>query len=419
MNNISKIKANVNKSHGLEFAVLFFIWPLFSFFLALQNFGNKQSRKIIIAFFSFFGFTMNFGREGLDGYTHAQHFMKSVDLTLADFFNSILNYISRKPGSSDLDIYTTVINFLVSRITDSYHIVFLVHALIFSYFSVKVFAILFDEFNGKLNKNSFIFFVFLFFIFPVSIVHGIRFPIASWIYIYGAYQLLRTENRKYLLYCLSATFVHFSFILGFALILAYYLLGNRNYIYVSILILSFIVPGLFYGYLTSFNVAQIGDGLSDKVEAYSRESYIKDRNESLQTRNWYVRIRIPLLQYVTMGILFIIGYLKKSNYYQDKTQKNLMSFIILLLAFINFGSSFDSLGRRFLIIWLVFAIIYVYRFFQINKFQHYSIYTILYIFPIVLWIFVQTRAALDVMTYMWLIGNPITAFFVEMEAIIK
>jgi hypothetical protein len=412
-------KFKVDEKFGKELTILFFFWPLLSFIIAMRNFGNKNARKIVIAFFSFFGFTMNFARESMDGFFHAQKFAEATRLSNDAFSKLIVNFILRQGNSQELDIYTTVVNFVMSRFTDSFHYVFLLHAFVFSYFSVKTFGIIYDEFEGKISKNAMVFFVLIFFLLPVNIVHGIRFPIGSWMFIYGAYQLIRTGSKKHLLFCLLACFVHFSFILPLILTIAYSFLGNKNYIYISLLLASILFPSLFYSYLGSLDKADVGEGVEDKISGYSREDYIKMRNTNLENRNWYAKFRIPILQYAFYSVLLLITVVKKNYYKQDQVQQNLFSFLILFLAFVNFGFAFDSLGRRFLLVWFVFAAIFIFRFFQLNDFKYYSFYTKIFIFPILLWIFVQLRVALDVMTYMFLIGNPVTAAFIEMDAILK
>ena len=412
-------KITVSEKSGKEIIILFFVWPLLSFVLALKNFGDKNNRKIIIAFFSFFGFTMNFARESMDGFSHAENFRKTARMSYDSFSDILKSFVLQQSTSGQLDIYTTLVNFFVSRFTDSFHYVFLFHAFIFSYFSVKTFGIIYDEFEGKISKNATVFFVLIFFLLPISIVHGIRFPIASWIYIYGAYQLLRTGSKKYLLFCLLACLAHFSFVLVFALTAAYAYLGNRNYIYSALLLSSILFPTLLYSYFGSFDKADVGQGIQDKIAGYSREDYIKMRNANLEGRNWYARLRIPILQYTFYVILFVIAFVKRNYYKQDQVQQNLASFLILFLSFVNFGFAFDSLGRRFLLIWFVFASIYIFRFFQLNNYKFYSTYTIVFAFPILLWILVQLRVALDLMTYMFILGNPLIAIFIEMDAILK
>ncbi len=398
---------------------VFFVWPLLSAIMAFRDFGNRTSRKTIIAFFSFFGFTMGFAREGMDGYTHARKFEAFIKMDAGQFKLIIMNFILRRNNAEELDIYTTIINFLVSRFTHSYHWVFLLHALIFSVFSVKFFGFVYDEFAGKMNKNSRIFFILAFFIMPVTIVHGIRFPVAAWIYVFGVYRYLSTEKKTYIWYCALACFVHFSFALALGLILIYVALGNRNYIYLGLIALSLLAPNLMYTYLSSFDTSNIGDNLQDKLEAYSNKDYIVNRNESLESRNWYARLRIPIMQYTMIAVVLFIGFFRKHYYNQDKIQQNLFSFMLLLLAFVNFGFAFDSLGRRFLLIWILLAAIYLYRFYQQNNFAYFKSYTVILAFPTLLWIFVQTRVALDVVTPMWFIGNPVTSLFIEMDVFSK
>lgn len=417
---MSEVKAATVRQSKLagELRLLFLFWPFLSFIIALRNFGDRQARKVVIAFFAFFGFTLNLTRESMDGFKHAKQFAEFNKMDYDAFSTVVYNYFTKLGGSDTLDIYTLVVNFLISRFTDSYHFVFLFHALLYAVFSVKLFGFLYDEFEEGLNKNSRLFFVLLFFLLPINNVHGVRFPIATVLYVYGTYQYLRTEDRKHLIWCGGAVLVHFSFVLAFALNAAFSLLGNRNKIYLAILGLSYVAPGLFASYLTSFQTG-IGEGVEEKIAGYTRDEYIKARNAAIEGRNWYAKYRIPLLQYTLYAVIFVINFVQKRRFEHDRLQENLLSFMILLLAFVNFGMSIDSLGNRFLIIWFVFAAIFLFRFFQLNYSPTFDKFTIVLAFPVVLWMVVQTRVAFYITSYMWFIGNPITAYFIEMKPILN
>ena len=404
--------------YGKSLFLIFLIWPFLSFVMALQDFGNKYARAILIAFFGFFGYTLSLSREGLDGYKHARIFEEFKFMQFPEFWETIKGFFLRT-GSNETDLYLFVTNFLISRFTSSVHVVFMFHSLVYGFFLVAIAGVLFNEFAGRLNKNSWIFFVLLFFVLPISNIHGIRFPLAMVIYVYYAYKFIATKNNKYLLLCTLTPLVHFSFAIAVLVLYVYRLLGNSNYIYLGLLALSFVAPGLMVGYLGSFASDNVSGNVARKISGYTNEDYIKARNGAIEGRNWYAQYRIPILQYAFYIVLAMIGYWGKKRYEFDKVQKNLLSFNLLFLAFVNFGFAMDSLGRRFLLLWFSFACIYMYRFFQLNKFANYSRYTLIMAFPIVLWVVVQLRVAFDITTYMWFMGNPISAYFVKMESILN
>ncbi|MFY7666050.1 EpsG family protein [Flavobacterium sp.] len=414
------IRAKVNQERsnkGLK--LIFLIWPFLAGCIAVRNFGLKSSRKILLFVFTYFGYTINFARESMDGFAHKEKFELFAKLDSSSFFALIQAILLRKSNSGELDLYSVVVNFLVSRFTDSYQVMFMVHSFVFSYFMLKVIEVIFDDVEGIKSFNVKVFFILLWFLIPINNVQAIRFPIASWIYIYGVIMYLKSENKRFLFFCFLSCLVHFSFALATVVVLAYSFLGNRNLLYLSFLALSFILPNLFYSFLSNFDSSQLGEGVEDKIQGYSREDYIKMRNQNLENRNWYSRLRIPFLQYGFYIALFYNAYLKRFSLKSDKFQDNLVSFMILFLAFIQFGFAFDSLGRRFLIIWFVLASIYFIRSYSLNASSELKLPTAILFFPVALWSIVQLRISLDVTTWMFYIGNPVVATFIKLETILK
>jgi hypothetical protein len=414
------ISANSSKERSSKgLFLIFLVWPFLAGVIAIQNFAIKSNRKILLFLFTYFGYVINFGRESMDGFTHKEKFERFSKLDTSLFLKLINGIVLRESQTGDLDLYSVLVNFLVSRFTDSFQVMFMVHSFVFAYFMLKVIEVVFDDLGMVKSFNAKVFLVLLWFLIPINNVQAIRFPIASWIYIYGALMYLKTENKKFIFYCFLSCLVHFSFFLATALIIIYSFLGNRNLLYLSILGLSFVAPNLLYSFLSSFDSSQVGEGVQDKIQGYSREEYIKMRNQNLENRNWYSRLRIPLLQYGFYFALFYNGFIQRFNLKTDKLQRNLLSFMILFLSFIQFGFAFDSLGRRFLIVWFVFAAIYFIRCYCLNVFSEIKLPTIVLMFPIAVWIFVQIRVSLDVTTWMFYLGNPIVASFLEFETILK
>lgn len=384
--------------------LLFLLWPFLSFFYAVKYFRYTQSRIIVILFFCFFGLTISLKSEGIDGYRQAQRFIRSSELNFAGFVDKIIRTLSQQ-SENDLDIYTDTVNFLFSIITDNPQFVFAFHALIFGIFSISVFAALQDEFGGSMDKRALIFFVLILFINPINNIHAIRFPIASWVFIFGAYRFLRFERRVDLVWCLLAALIHFSFLAAFAVVVIYSFLGNRLYLYLGILLVSYIAPSVLNQYLIGFDSVPISEGIRSKITDYSREEYVTARNSAIESRNWYVRLRIPILHYTFIAGFFYTLFLAKRGVVRDKIQENLICFSILFLAFVNFGFEFDSLGRRFLLVWIVFASIYMYRYYQLNREIFMIKVPLLFIFPVGLWIIVQVRIFFETMNVMWIFGN--------------
>lgn len=400
-------------------SLIFLIWPFLAGIIAMRNFGIKNSRRILLFVFTYFGYVINFGRESMDGATHRNTFIAYSKIDTDTFFKLLNLIFLRQSEKGELDFYLVITNFLVSRFTDSYQVLYMLHGFVFAFFMLKVMEMVFDEFGGMLDNNAKFLFVLLWFILPINNVHAIRFPIATWIYVYGAYQYIRTENRKWFWYCGLACLVHFSFLFATLILAAYSLLGNRNLAYFSLLLVSFIFPSLLLSFLSGFDSKELGEGVAHKVNAYSNEDYIKSRNDDIASRNWYSRLRIPMLQYSLYYAVFKSGFLDRFSLLKDRTQQNLFSFLILFLAMVQFGFAVDSLGRRFILVWFIFALIFLVRCCCLNPIKSYRIIAFVVAFPALVWIIVQIRVSLDTTTWMFYLGNPITSFFIKLDTILK
>jgi hypothetical protein len=80
----------------------------------------------------------------------------------------------------------------------------------------------------------------------------------------------------------------------------------------------------------------------------------------------------------------------------ERSEKNLFSFLLLFLSFVNFGMPIPSFGERFQVLFLLFATFYV--FFYTQKIQGYrmNLLTIIGLFPMLLYAAVEFRIGSEV-----------------------
>lgn len=394
--------------------LLFCLWPLLSFFFAVKNFKQRQSRILIVLFLCFFGLTISLKLDSIDGSRQVTRFINASHLSIAGLADKAYQLALLK-SEGDLDLYTDLVNFLFIQVTDNAKIVFAFHALIFGIFGLRVITEMYDEFEGKLTWPTYLFLILVILLNPINNIHAIRFPIASWVFVYGTYKYIRLEKATYLIWCLVASLIHFSFFVASAVVIIYALLGNRMYVYLVILVISYVMPDLLQGYLSSVDVESVGEGIGNKISGYSRSEYVTARNQAIESRNWYAKWPRPILHYSFLIALSIPAFFKRSSFVADKIQESLLCFLILFLSFVNFGFEFDSLGRRFLLIWLTFAAIYLFRLYQLNRGKISPGIAMFLLVPIALWILFQIRLALEVTGLMWLIGNPILCLIAEVD----
>jgi hypothetical protein len=411
----TQIAENNNESRSRTWlGILFFFWPFVSFVVAARSFNVKSHRIFVVLFFAFYGYTMALTNTGSDGYRHSQDFIAAGTKTPEDYVKDISSIITGT-SKGDVDLYITTVDFIMSRFTSSPQLVFLFHGFLFAFLAVRVYSWLYDETGAPVRGNALVYFVLILTLNSIHKLPLVRFPIAQWMFVFGMYQYLKTEKWKHLAWCFGAVLVHFSFIFGLVTAMVFVVFKRNNLLYAGLVVLSYIFPDLLHNYLIALDPTLVGEGIGGRIEGYSDQEYIDTRTEGSENTNWYKRIRNDVLKYAVYGSF--LGIDRNILGKMDRFQKNLFSYLILLLAFVNFGSTFDSLGYRFNFVWLLFASMFLFRYYQINYPGSRKLNMIpRLVIPAVMFTFImELRQAMESMSLFWIIGNPITATLIPIE----
>ncbi len=388
--------------------IISLIWPFGMVMLAMKNFRNKQYRFFILLFFMFYGYTFIIGSEGHDAFRHKEKFEEMARQPNSELGNIIRDFVTLK--GEDLDIYAPLANYFVSRFTDNAAYVFAFHALIFGIFYLKSISFIYDEFKGRVNKNAMLFLFLFIAMFSIHLINAVRFYTSMWLWIYGALQLLSRKKLKYIIYCLCASLIHFGITPATFMLLLYYFLGPRNNIYIPLVFISFVVGNFFqFDFLV-----QLGSGINaaaeKRAQLYTNTDIQNQRTESFQNASWFILLRVNALHYYLLGALAYLRF-KGKDYFWDKKQEYLFSFLMLYLSFVNFVIYVPSLGGRMRFIFWAMTAYFLYRFFQINRRKSFYNVTLIGLFPILLYGAVEFRINTEFTNILALIGDPFLLFF--------
>jgi len=388
MNYSAEYTLSTRTTNQKQYLLLFILWPFLAFLAALKNYRDREARKVVYFFLIYYGLTFVIANPYVDAARYAMTLRENANLPFSDIFKIIGGIYAT---DTSIDIIEPLISFIVSRFTSFHGVLFAVYAAIFGYFFLKSVNLLYHKQADKPSINSYIFLIFFIFLLPITNINGFRMWTAAWIFFYGAYHVILNRDKKYLLVALSASFVHFSFISANAILLIYFLAGNRNLIYIPLAIISFVSP-----YLASpiFNLAatRLGGAFQSRYEGYSSDNYIEAIQASSQQASWFIKIGNDMLGYYLIVAIIIIQILilrKKDT--QEKGVRNLFSFLFLFLAFVNFAKVIPSFGIRFQIVFFMFGTLYL--FLQILKLGTGRIHfiTLLGLFPMLLYMAVTFR----------------------------
>lgn len=311
---------------------------------------------------------------------------------------------------SALDVVIPFITFSVSRFTVSHTYLFAAFAALFGFFYLKSIDLLHAQYIENPNNNALIHLAFFAFIIPIFFINGVRMWTAAWIFFYAAYHVVVNRNYKYILLAFSATLVHFSFLAASLILLAYAIAGNRNIIYITLVVLSFVLPG-FLGPLIVRYAPLLGEGIQSSLAGYSSEGFIASSREMYEQSTWFIRLGQDLVMYYLCASVIIIRMLW-GQVERPSIEKNLFSFSLLFFAFVNFTKVIPTFGRRFQLVFFLFATLYLFVYYVRSSEKKLATLVWLGLFPMMLYTAIILRQG-ALTTSAWIVspglGAPLIA----------
>ncbi|NLC31631.1 MAG: hypothetical protein GX765_06300 [Candidatus Moranbacteria bacterium] len=326
--------------------ILFLISPFFAFVYSLRRINTRSSyfTFFFTAIFFSIAFSIPSGKGiegGLDAQVYRAKFENFQNTNLTDFTNNLLDFLYFDDGKKDY--YFDTIAFYISRITDNYHVMFMVFAIVFSYYSLKSLRFLTTEEKFDSSITSYIL-LYLFTYNQIFNINGMRFWTASWIAVYCIFQIYRNNNKKYFLLALLTPYFHGSYWIFLAVLMIAQLSKRFEKSWKIIFIISFFTKTFsleFIEYFQQYLPAFLSN-LSDKytnIEAFEEIS-----NQS----GWIRTIKNIVFLYLFLIIMFFIKNEKTIT--SNLKTKNLYLFLLVWVSIFNFFMFIPSLGNRYIII---------------------------------------------------------------------
>lgn len=373
-------------SNARNYTILFILWPFLAFIVALDNFSRKEARAVVYTFLIYYGLNFVIIGDGVDAFRYALWLKQTAMLPFSDFFKIVGGIYS---SDTTVDIVQPLITFIISRFTENHSLLFGAFAALFGFFYLKSINILYSQYENNPGLNGLIHMIFFIVILPVTSINGFRMWTAGWIFFYGAYHVIVNRDPRFFIVTAGSALVHFSYLSVNFILLVYFFLGNRNIVYLTLLIASLFLPSLLTSYMHLISL-RLGGGLQSRVNMYSNEYVIEATKQESEQVAWFMQIGYDLVLYYLIFAIIIIQ-IWHSTKMKSRGERNLFSFLILFLAFINFGKSIPSLGSRFQFIFTIFATSYVFLFcLKLNK-NKLHVITVIGLFPMMLYALIIFR----------------------------
>jgi hypothetical protein len=372
-------------ANSKHYLLLFILWPFLALITAMVNYRQREARKVVYIFLIYYGLTFVNNNEVVDAFRYAYNLKVNAQLPFSYFFKIIGGLNS----DTTIDIVEPLVSFIVSRFTASYGVYFAVWAGIYGFFYLKSIDLLYPRQLKNPGWNTTVFLIFFIMILPITAVNGVRMWTAAWIFFYGAYHVVLNRDPKYLLLTFAASFFHWSFISANVILLVYHLAGNRNMIYIPLALASFVVPQIISPLLQVISL-RLGGAYQRRYENYGSEGYIQELQQAANQDVWFLKIGGNLVFYYLI-IAIIITQVLYGSFMKRKEEKNLFSFLLLFLAFVNFGMPIPSFGGRFQVLFFLFATLYLFLFSVKISGEKLHLLTIIGLFPMLLYSLINFR----------------------------
>lgn len=350
-----------NSENTVIKVILFLVSPILALLFSLRTLKTRSSFIIIFLFSVFFGlaFTVSKGKQSdnsIDGSSYREKFEHYKYVTESKFFKGLIEYLAFEKGKQDY--YFDTVAFYVSRFTSNYHIMFMVFAIVFTFFALKSLKFFVEEKNYSTSLACFIL-LYLFTINQIFNINGVRFWTAAWVGVYSVLQIFRNGKYRYFLLLLCTPFFHGAFWIFIGVTVIAYFGKNLNKLWIILFFVSFLVSNVSLDLVRNY-IDLFPTFIVKMAESYTDEAYVQQR-ASGGTGFYWVAATFNFLVRVYMNFLVYL-FIKNSKEIIDNAKtKNLFSFLLVLMVFVNFTMAIPSLGGRYMMlaypiiayIWLV------------------------------------------------------------------
>lgn len=388
------------------------LFPFFGLMLSLFHWRESWAKNVFWVVCVYMGAVYIFNIDGADSQGFARDLAAMYYQNLD--FSTILRTLFRDGGVT-VDIYGPTLLMLVSRFTDNGHMLFAVEAFIVGYFLSRNIWYVLERLPDSTGGWELALIGIFILSWPISRIGGIRFVLATHVFVYGALPYLFEGEKKKLIWCFLSALIHFSFIFAIIILIIYVFLPHKSitplfFFYIATIFINTIN-------LTSLNGVLSGilpDIFSYRVDAYTDENYAE---KLLQKAAEDGAIHIAIAEFLRKWVMFtyvVLGYFHIMRYHKhDDIFVRLFTFSLLIYGFSNIfalvpsGSRFVRVSQMFMTPSLLLLVTDPVRFSPLKKNHHLLALFLSYVLLIDLWV--------ELNTFGWTLffGNFITLFFVD------
>lgn len=373
---------NRKKLSGLGFPI-FFLLPIFGFFLSLFDIRSKSSAFVYIAFAMLFGFAISFSNTSADSFRYAEAFAR-FDNTLD--YNTILQMYH---NGELRDVYRLLLFYFVSLFSSNPKVMYAFAGLFYGVISYSILRIFVKERGSKFD-NYVIVLTLVFFTFSsLSNINGFRFHTGAILLFYAIYNVIIQKHWIWIIGVLITPFFHYGFVPIVPILVLYaftdYLLYNKErvqpllfYAFVVAYLASWIL-GTNAINLSFLSQTEVLSGAVGERIAYVNSEEVGELVENRAESSFFLSVQNYFNYAIKVYVFIVILYVRKllnMNPGNKLLFNRLFAFVLFFYAVAFIISSIPS-GGRFLSIAHMFLMLLLVKI--------YSIYEGEYLKRIILW----------------------------------
>jgi len=385
--------------------------PFVSMIIAFKDYSFPYAKNIFWAFCTFYGLTFAIGFEStgsdINAYIRDLHSLYSQNkLTIEQAFENYRN-------SGEIDIFQSIISFVLSRFTDSQAVLTTVYAFIFGYFFSRNIWYIFGLLEGKLSILVKTVLFALILVVPIWNINGIRMYLAFHVFMFGLLPYIFENRKNKLLFVFASFLIHFSFSLPIIIFLIYRLLGNHLRLYFFIFIISIFTSEFEIGQLNQAIDSFVPQALIDRSAGYTNETVVMEYREHIVNTNiiWYLKWFQKGLKWSIIILLIYFMLFADKRIKLILEWKKLLSLSMLYFAVANILSYLPSGGRFYIFSFFLSLVMVILYLNQFKKDRKLVLLTKILTPAFILFIIVSLRLGLYSTSVTTVFGNPIIAVF--------
>lgn len=382
--------------------ILFLISPFLSFLYSLRRIKTRSSYVVFFLFAVFFGMSFSVGNirtEGsIDGVSYRAHFEEFKFKSSNYYYEGLNEFFTFDEGSKDY--YFDTVAFYVSRITDNYHVMFMVFAIIFAFFSLKTFKFFTNEDKFDTSISSFIL-AYLFMANQIFNINGMRFWTAAWVAVYALFHIFGKKNKRYLLLLLVTPFFHGSFWILIAVVVIAIMFMRFDKAWTVLFFISFFVGSIAVELLQETSDL-LPAFMQRMIASYTDADYIQSRSEGGTGFYWVQRLFSTLVRFYMNFMVYLYIRNSKTIKANPKT-KSFYLFLLVYMTFVNFTMAVPSLGGRYMTLaYPLIAYIWLVNFKGVKYKKFLYVMPVVFCFSIYGWI----RQYITVLDFEFFVSSP-------------